>query len=136
MSTAYYDTPLAKKLGIKEGYKMLLHHPPDDYFLLFNDLPQGLSLVENDFEKEIDFAHIFSANFDEMKEVFKATKKRIKKNGMIWVSYPKATSAIPTDIKRDAIRSFGLEIGLVDVKVCSVTEDWSAIKYMYRIKDR
>lgn len=136
MAAVYSETPLAKKLGIKAGFKLVIHNPPEHYFMLFNDLPEDLELVEEEKENEIDFVHLFGTDFDELKAAFIANKKRIKKNGMIWVSWPKGKSTIPTNIKRDAIREFGLSTGLVDVKVCAVDDDWSGLKFVIRVKDR
>ena len=97
MTTAYSETPLAKKLGIKADHKLLLHNPPSYYFMLFSDLPEGVSLVENELENEIDFVHLFCTDFEELKKVFVAHKWRIAKNGMISDSL--ASAALVSGIK-------------------------------------
>lgn len=134
MSSGYSTTPLAKKLGIKPGFKLLLHNSPLHYFDLFADLPQDIEVLEE--EQEADFIHLFFTELEEMKAVGRKYMGYLKKDGLMWVSWPKGKSSIPTDLKREPIRDHFLDIGLVDVKVCAVDEDWSGLKFVYRLKDR
>ena len=136
MSTDYSGTPLVKKLGIKEGYKLLIYNQPEHYFMLFADLPEGLELLEEPGNTEVDFIHLFCTELSELKGIFKSYKKVLKKNGSLWISWPKGKSSIPTDLKRDPIRNYVLEQGLVDCKVAAVDDDWTGLKFMYRVKDR
>lgn len=135
-TSGYSQTPLAKKLGIKEGYTALFINRPPHYFDLFSDLPQNLNIVKSATDGEVDFIHLFAKSIEEMEDRIVHVKPLLKKNGLIWVSWPKGASKIKTDLKRDYIREFILEIGLVDVKVCSVDDDWSGLKFVYRLKDR
>ncbi|WP_394748844.1 DUF3052 domain-containing protein [Spongiimicrobium salis] len=137
MTTAGYSgTPLAKKLGIKEGYSILLYQAPKHYFDLFSDLPEGLKYPKEIVSENTDFIHIFCTHMEDLEKVGKIYKNALKKNGLLWVSWPKGASKILTDLKREPIRSYMLGIGLVDVKVAAVDADWSGLKFVYRLKDR
>ena len=137
MPTAGYSgTPLAKKLGIKKGNAILLYNAPKHYYELFADFPEGVTELDAVAEEVADFIHVFCTSFETLKEVVPQYKSALKKNGMLWVSWPKGSSKITSDLKRDPIREYLLNIGLVDVKVAAVDEDWSGLKFMYRIKDR
>ena len=136
MPAGYSGTPLAKKLGIKAGFSVVLHNPPKQYFSLFSDFPDDVVVVEQPETETIDFIHIFTTTFQELQQISDQYKPLLKKNGMLWVSWPKGASSIPTDLKRDPIREYLLSIGLVDVKVAAVDEDWSGLKFVYRLKDR
>ncbi len=136
MSTGYSGTPLAKKLGLKNGYKTWFHNIPEHYFDLFTDLPAEMELIEAPGKEECDFVHIFCSSFDELQQLAQKSKDSIKKNGLLWVSWPKGKSGIPTDLKRDMIREYFIELGMVDVKVAAVDELWSGLKFVYRKEDR
>lgn len=127
MQTAGYSgTPLAKKLGIKGGFHISLINAPDYYPDLFTDLPPGL-VFEKD-AAETDFIHFFTKSRAEYESLLPSLKTQIKPNGMIWVSWPKKASKVPTDITEDIIRNYALQLGLVDIKVCAVDEVWSGAK--------
>lgn len=136
INTGYSQTPLAKKLGIKEGFSILVINKPHHYYKLFSDLPKNLTILKSAREEEVDFIHLFVKSKEEMEDRIIHVKPLIKKTGMIWVSWPKGSSDIETDLKRDYIREYILGIGLVDVKVCSIDKDWSALKFVFRLKDR
>ncbi len=136
MPTAGYSgTPLAKKLGIKPGFVCWFHDAPEHYFDLFEDLPQDLQIL-GELTNEIDFAHLFLTEKDQLAEVLSKVKPHLKKNGLIWLSWPKGTSKISTNVNREVIREVGLASGLVDVKVAAVDDDWSGLKFVFRTKDR
>ena len=132
--SGYSGTTLAKKLGFKDNHKVLLINEPDYYFGLFPALPK-IELV-NLNDTEIDVIHFFTMSSNEYIQALPKLMNLIKRNGMIWVSWPKKASKVETDIDENVIRDFGLKAGLVDVKVCSVNEIWSGLKFMYRLKDR
>lgn len=131
----YSATPLAKKLGIKEGFSVHLINQPSNYFDLFSDFPADVKLL-NDKSVPKDFIHYFTKSAKELFIELSALKPEIKPAGMIWVSWPKKASKIPTDVTEDIIRSFALSIGLVDIKVCAVDEIWSGLKLVIPVKDR
>ncbi|EZH75524.1 hypothetical protein ATO12_01710 [Aquimarina atlantica] len=136
MSTGYSGTPLAKKLGIKDDDILMLYKQPNHYYRLFSDIPKRIREVKQPENESVDFIHIFCTTFIELQEVTVTYKAALKKNGMLWVSWPKGSSSIPTDLKRDPIRNYLISIGLVDVKVAAIDKDWSGLKFVYRIKDR
>lgn len=136
MTTGYSTTPLAKKLGFKAGYQVVLYNSPLHYFDLFSDLPREWELLEQPQKESADFIHLFCTTLDELKLQVAQYHPTLKKTGSLWISWPKGTSKIPTDLKRDPIRNHLLNIGLVDVKVAAIDSDWSGLKFMYRIKDR
>ena len=134
-TAGYSGTPLAKKLGIKDGFYVELINAPDNYLCLFTDLPANL-YFENRKESKVDFIHFFTKSQEVYKSILTGLKDRIKSNGMIWVSWPKKSSKVFTDITEDIIRNYALQIGLVDIKVCAVDETWSGLKLVIPVKDR
>lgn len=129
----YSQTPLVKKLGLKKGYKLVLINQPDYYFNLLDDLPDVRLADENE---QADFLHFFTKDIKELKEQLPVLKSRMKKDGTLWVSWPKKASKVPTTVDESLVRAAGLATGLVDVKICAVDEIWSGLKFMYRTKDR
>jgi hypothetical protein len=79
---------------------------------------------------------VFVTKQAELKKSFGRIAKRLAPAGMLWVSWPKKTSGVATDMNENDVRKIGLEAGLVDVKVCAVNEVWSGLKFVIRIKDR
>lgn len=134
MSTGYSGTPLVKKLGIKEDMKLLLVNEPIYYFDLLGELPRGASQFESD--SSVDFIHFFTKNKAELLLTLPQLKTVLVKNGMIWISWPKKSSKVETDVSDAVVREVGLSTGLVDIKVCAIDEVWSALKFVYRVKDR
>lgn len=136
MTTAGYSgTPLAKKLGIKENYLCYFQHIPDYYFNLFDTLPE-IEAIEQPKAESLDFAHVFLMSQAEMKTFVPAIKTYLKKTGSLWVSWPKKSAKLDSDLDGNIVRKYGLDLGLVDVKVAAVDDTWSGLKFMYRIKDR
>ncbi|HEY0656012.1 MAG TPA: DUF3052 domain-containing protein [Chryseosolibacter sp.] len=131
----YSGTPLQKKLGIKPGDSLLIQHAPIEYLDWVSPLPEGVS-VKRSSTKDLDFIHSFVTDQKEFKKLFVSNKKVLKKDGMMWISWPKKSSGVQTDLDENFIRDFGLKAGLVDVKVCAVDETWSGLKFVYRVKDR
>ena len=136
MPSGYSGTPLAKKLGIKSGAYYKIVNAPDDYFDLFEEWPSDSIEDHNDQPETLDFIHLFCSNISEMLEHYHPAKTLMKKNGMMWVSWPKKSSGIKTDINSNEVRSFILDNGLVDVKVASINDIWSGLKAVYRVVDR
>lgn len=132
----YSKTPLLKKLGIKPGYSVLLVNEPDHYFDLLGNLPGDFQLVKADYPDPINFIHVFCENEQSLHNHFPPLKDKLAKDGMIWVSWIKKSSKLDTDITGNEVRKLGLNIGLVDVKVCAVDENWTGLKFMYLKEDR
>lgn len=135
MPSGYSGTPLAKKLGIKQGFKILTINAPDYYYNLFEELPQDIREV-TEGESGVNFIHFFTKKREELESRFGDLKSLLDINGMIWVSWPKKASKVPTDIDDSVVRKNGLDHGLVDVKVCAIDDVWSGLKFVYRKEDR
>ena len=134
-AAGYSGAPLAKKLGLKGDFHIDLINAPEYYLCLFTDLPANL-YFEKDNDAKIDLIHFFTKSQEDYKLILPQLKERIKPNGSIWVSWPKKSSKVATDITEDIIRNFALHIGLVDIKVCAVDEIWSGLKLVIPVKDR
>ena len=131
----YSGTPLAKKLGIKEKYRICLVGAPSDYWELVGPLPKGVQLMLR-ITSKTDIVHIFSTKKTQLSQALKASLRRLKPDGAIWVSWPKKASKVATDITEDTIRALALPLGLVDIKVCAVDEVWSGLKLVIRKENR
>lgn len=133
----YSGTPLAKKLGIKSGFHIYLVNQPAHYKSLFEDFPEDTIERTNPEIASVDFIHVFCRTQDEMKNYLPNLKSLLKMDGLLWISWPKGTSKIVTDLNRDLIRGYMLdEIKLVDVKVAAIDKNWSGLKFVYRKADR
>jgi len=130
----YSATPLLKKLGLRENHVIYTYHAPEKYFNWLAPLPRGV--VKKNKGEGFDFIHVFVMRQQEFEKEFTKGMKNLKKDGMLWVSWPKKASKIPTTLDENVIRNFGLEQGLVDVKVCAVDDVWSGLKFVFRVKDR
>jgi len=124
----YSNTPLYKKLGYKEGMRVYLVNAPDDYLSWIQPLPS----VDFVNDPPFDIAHIFVNDIASLEELSHQLRHEIDQKGMIWISWHKKASKIPTEITEDTIRDVVLPIGLVDIKVCSVTDVWSGLKVVIR----
>ncbi len=133
MAAGYSQTPLAKKLGIKEGFTIKLVNEPDYYLKLFTDMPETTSATA---KQKKNFIHFFSTKMSEVSKVLPKLKNEIVPNGIIWVSWPKKAAKMETDVSENLIRDIGLASGLVDIKVCAVDETWSGLKFVIPVKDR
>jgi hypothetical protein len=131
----YSGTPLVKKLGIKPGFALHVIQSPTDYFNWLHPLPEGVD-IKTKLSGELDFIHLFVKDQKSFQQGFKKSRKHLKKDGMLWISWPKKSSGVITDLDENIIRDFGLKEGLVDVKVCAVDETWSGLKFVIRVKDR
>ena len=131
----YSGTPLPQKLGIKpESRVSLLDAPPE----VRAELSRALAACENVSDEKIplDFAMIFTKSKAELAQEFKRIGKQLAPAGMLWASWPKKSSGVVMDLDENKVREIGLAAGLVDVKVCAVTEVWSGLKFVRRRKDR
>jgi len=133
--SGYSGTALEKKLGIKENSSIRLINAPENYFDLFTEWPGNVKISDDPRIKK-NMIHFFTKEFSEYYSLLPLLKKEIEQNGMIWVSWPKKTSKISSDVSEDLIRNYALETGLVDIKVCAVDEDWSALKLVIPLKHR
>lgn len=135
MTAGYSGTPLAKKLGIKEGSTVRTVNAPDDYLDLLAPIPDGVSITDSPSDA-IDIAHVFTNGCDELRRVLAENRDLIRQNGAIWVSWYKKAAKLPTEINEDLVREAAFPLGLVDVKVCAVDEKWSGLKLVIRKENR
>jgi hypothetical protein len=127
----YSGTPLARKLGIGEGAKVFAKNAPDNYARLLEPIPPDVAF-ETRPSKNTDVIHLFHDRRASLKLDLKALRTSIRNDAAVWVSWPKKTSKVPTDITEDTIRELALPLGFVDVKVCAVSEIWSGLKLVIR----
>jgi DUF3052 family protein len=135
MSEGYSAAPLAKKLGIKEGFSVFGINPPDDFLRLLDPIPADVTFLTS-LQTDIDLVHFFTNSRDELFGGLAEMRFLIKQNGSIWVSWYKKASKLPTEITEDLIREAAFPLGLVDVKVCAVDEKWSGLKLVIRKENR
>lgn len=134
MTAGYSGTPLVKKLGIKEGAVFTVLGALKNYRSLLGKLPKG-ARQSMALKSSAKFIHFFTRSRDELLQSMPKLKENLAKSGMLWVSWPKKSSGVETDLTDAWVRRIGLEIGLVDVKVCAVDETWSGLKFVFRLKD-
>jgi len=129
--SGYSSTPLASKLGIKEGAEIYLAGAPDGYLKLIEPLPEGVKFATR-LSKKTDLVQLFTSRKTELARALKSFRAKIKPTAVVWVSWPKKSSRVPTDITEDTVRELALPLGFVDIKVCAVTEVWSGLKLVVR----
>ena len=141
-TAGYSGTPLAKRLGLKAACHTLIIGAPDGVIAMAKE--QGLASLSviasptaaDQLQQELDYIHFFSNSVAELKDAVNTLKPRLKADGMMWLSWPKKASKVKTDLDETVIRKCGLDAGLVDIKVCTVDEIWSGLKFVYHLKDR
>jgi hypothetical protein len=131
----YSGTPLPKKLGLARGRQVSFLNLPTE---VKAELAKALAdcrvvALPRAF---LDYAHVFVRSQAELKEEFPRFSKPLASDGMLWVSWPKKTSGVATDLTENDVRKIGLDAGMVDVKVCAVSDVWSGLKFVFRLKDR
>ena len=131
----YSGTPLAQKLGIKEGARVLPINAPKNYNKLLQPIPDGVRFVSG-VSATTDLVHLFTTRRAELQKTLTDLRTRIKPDAAVWVSWPKKASRLPTDLTENVLREIGLPLGLVDVKVCAVDEVWSGLKFVRRKENR
>ena len=127
----YSATPLAKKLGIGEGFRVLLIDAPPDYRALISPLPASVSFVTS-ASASTNFVHVFATQRVTLQRLLPGFRKHLPPDALLWISWPKKSSQVPTDVTGNTIREVGLPLGFVDVKVCAVTDVWSGLKLVVR----
>ena len=131
----YSGTPLPKKLGIKDGLCVNLIEAPDEVRKRLKSALAKCEMTKDD-STALDFAMLFTKSSSQLSKDFARLKNQLASAGILWVSWPKKTSGVPTDLDENKVRAIGLAAGLVDVKVCAITEVWSGLKFVRRLKDR
>ena len=135
MKTAGYSgTPLHTKLGVKAGQRVWFTNAPAGYEAEL--AKSGAFQRVKKLAQDLDFAHLFTDNRTLLSREMPRLRDRLKANGTLWISWPKKSSGVRTDLDENIVRDIGLKAGLVDVKVCAVDETWSGLKFVFRLKDR
>ncbi len=126
----YSDKSLKDKLGLKEGMSTLFLKAPADYFSVLNFRQSPY----NDVDGEYDFIHAFYTSKDDLSSYADILLSKLSDNGMLWISWPKlsAQKDISSNITEQDLRDILLPRGVVDVKVCAVTDVWSGLKFVWR----
>jgi hypothetical protein len=130
----YSGTPLPKKLGIKDGFRVCVSGAPPEVREELKSVLAGCKTSPG-LKRPVDFLMLFAKTRDDLKDVGHLAKQ-LTPAGMLWISWPKKSSGVATDVDEGLVREAGLAAGLVDVKVCAVTEVWSGLKFVRRLKDR
>lgn len=125
--------PLFKKLGLKDGQKVTLENIPENYFDLLVEIPEVEEALEGE---KVDFVHVFETRLDLLEIAFKKIALILKQDGMIWISWPKKTSGVFSDIDYHSAKSKAIANGFVDVKICAIDAIWTACKYVIPKKNR
>ena len=132
-TAGYSGTPLVSKLGIKPGARIHFVAQPGDFAETLGGLPEGVVTAKSG---TLDLAILFVKKRAELVKRFPLLRDRLESNGTLWVSWPKKSSGVESDLTENIVREIGLAAGLVDVKICAVDETWSGLKFVRRLRDR
>ena len=127
----YSGTPLARKLGIAERAKVHVLGAPTSYRALLEPLPPNVEFASK-LDRSIHLVHVFTTERAALAKVLRSCRDRLEPQAAVWVSWPKKSAKVPTDITEDTIRELALPLGFVDVKVCAVDDVWSGLKLVVR----
>ena len=136
MSTAGYSgTPLPRKLGIRDGSRVLLVGAPADFETTLGELPPGVTLLAAG-AADLDVVVVFVVDLESLRAHFVALAAALQPAGGLWVAWPKRSSGVATELTENVVRELGLEEGLVDNKVCAIDTTWSGLRFVWRLRDR
>ena len=131
MTAGYSGTPLAKKLGLREGDRVALVGAPDGFEALLESLPSGVTLLSR-ATAALDAIVFFVTRRADVERRHRALASRLTPAGMLWLAWPKRASGVPTDVTEDVLRAVILPSGMVDTKVCAIDETWSGLRFVRR----
>jgi hypothetical protein len=131
----YSGTSLAKKLGIKDGFCVALLRVPEEVRSELQDALAKCRIVKQT-RGPLDFIFLFAKSVAELENQLTTAAKALAPAGMLWLSWPKKSSGVVTDLTETIVRESGIAVGLVDVKVCAVTDIWSGLKFVIPLKNR
>jgi len=132
----YSATPLARKLGIKEGFRLGFVNSPKGFKKELGDLPPKVKISSGHLPAPLDLIIFFTDTERTLKIEFPILAEKLRADGMLWIAWPKKSSGVSTDLSFGNVQQTGLQAGLVDVKICAINEIWSGLKFVYRVKDR
>jgi len=133
--TGYSATPLAQKLGITPEMAVVVISAPANYRKLLGRIACSVEFSD-EIKNASNFVHIFTKSRGELEKRLSILRQKITDSGIVWVSWPKKSAGVPTDVTEDVVRSIALPLGFVDVKVCAIDETWSGLKLMVRRTNR
>lgn len=134
-ASGYSGTPLARKLGIRAGCRLHLRGAPPNYAALVAPLPPGVRRVRR-ISADTDLMHVFATRRAELARALELSLAAMRADAAVWVSWPKKSSGVPSELTEDVVRELALPLGLVDIKVCAVDATWSALKLVVRKEAR
>ncbi len=132
----YSGTPLVRKLGIKAGHRIALLGAPDGFVASLNPFPEDAHIQADLRGARLDVIVLFAPDQAGLSRGFGPAARRLSPAGGLWVAWPKKASGVPTDLTETEVRALGLEVGLVDNKVCAIDEVWSGLRFVIRVQDR
>ena len=127
----YSGTPLARKLGIGAESRVVAVGAPKGYRAMLEPLPPAVRFAAK-VDRSTDIVHLFSTRRSELSKALAAYRRSLDPQATVWVSWPKKSAGVPTEITEDVVREVALPLGFVDVKVCAVDETWSGLKLVVR----
>lgn len=131
----YSATPLVQKLGIKPGHRVAIRDAPPGFARELEPWPSG-AVIAPPGQGPLDVIVLFSGWAAGLAEDVQRAAAALTPAGMLWIAWPKRAAKVPTDLTEDRVRAIGLAGGLVDVKVCAITEVWAGLKFVRRLRDR
>ena len=131
----YSDTPLVRKLGIRPNERLVALNAPQNYAQLLTELPAGVQITTR-LAGRPQFIHFFVTERSELAKRLAVLRNKLDEAGVVWISWPKKSAKVPTDITENTVRNVALPLGFVDIKVCAVDETWSGLKLMIRRENR
>ena len=135
MPAGYSGTPLVKKLGIRPGHRCVFLGAPADFSATLGELPEDVQLLARACAN-LDVALLFAKRRADFERRFEPLSRMLVPNGMLWACWPKKASGVATDLSDSVVRAHGLDVGLVDVKVCAIDDVWSGLKFVWRKEER
>ncbi len=128
----YSRSPLPRKLGIRENFRVLLINQPLNYLNYLGSMAKGVTFASSP-TGELDFIQYFVTDKKELEKQFSVLKEVLKPDGCLWISWPKGGVREPTDLNENIIREIGLKNGLVDIKVAAIDNTWSGLKFIKKL---
>lgn len=128
----YSGTPLSKKLGLKPGHRIAWLDAPAGFAALVGPLPEGAEVGTTLASPPYDVIHVFTKSRKSLESTLGTLAERLHPDGSLWISWPKKTSGVATDVTEDVLREIALPRGLVDNKVCAIDETWSGLRLVWR----
>jgi hypothetical protein len=136
MATGYSGTPLTKKLGLKPGTKLVVvGDVPSEYKSWLSPLPERVTIAGKG-KPPLEAVHVFVTKRAELAKHVAHLRKALVPDGYVWISWPRKSSKVPTNITEDVVREVALPLGFVDIKVCAVSDVWSGLKLVIRVSER